>query len=135
MLVRLLVAAFLLGHGMIHASFLAPRPRQTATGPTWPFALERSWILDSFRVDRETGRLVGIALVAITIGGFGLAAVATLGVGPASLWAAAVGVGCVGSLGVLLLFFNPRLVLGVGIDLALVWTVFVLGWAPMEASA
>lgn len=134
MLVRLVVAAFLLGHAMIHAGFLAPRPPLSATGPTWPFVLERSWILDPFHVDREIGRLIGMALVAVTVAGFGLAAIATLGVGPASLWTAAVGVGSVGSLGVLLLFFNPMLVLGVGIDLTLVWTVFVLGWMPIEAT-
>jgi hypothetical protein len=134
MLVRLVVAAFLLGHAMIHAGFLAPRPPLTATGPTWPFVLEQSWILDAFHVDREIGRLIGMALVAVTVAGLGIAAIATLGVGPASLWTAAVGVGSMGSLGVLLLFFNPMLVLGVGIDLALVWTVFVLGWVPIDAT-
>jgi len=130
MLLRLLIAALLIGHAMIHTGFLAPRPPKTAGGPPWPFELDRSWILDALGLGHEIGRQVGVALVAVTLGGFALAAVAALGIGPAGLWPAAAGVGAVGSLAALLLFFHPWLVLAMAIDLALLWAVLVLGWAP-----
>jgi hypothetical protein len=132
---RLLVAAFLLGHAAIHTGFLAPRPPPTATGPTWPFVLDRSMILGSLGVDSARSQLIGMALVAITICGFALAAVAMLGMALAGLWSMAVAIGCVGSLGLLLLFFNRLLVLGVTIDLALLWAVFAMGWTPTDTTA
>jgi len=130
MLARLLIAALLLAHGAIHASFLSPRPPATAGGPSWPFEIARSWALTPLGIQRETTRLLGIALVGATIGAFGLAAVATAGLLPAGLWGPASAVGAVASLVLLVLFFNPWLVLGVVIDLGLLWAVLVAGWSP-----
>ena len=75
-------------------------------------------------------RLLGVGLVAATLGGFALAAICTLGIVPPGLWAASIVVGTVASLSLLVLFFRPWLVLGVGIDLALLWAVLVAGWLP-----
>ena len=132
MVLRSVLAALFVGHALVHAGFLAPRPAATVGGPPWPFELDRSWILESFRVDRATTRLIGLAAVAATMGGFTLSALITLGVGPAELWTAAIAVGTLGSLLALVLFFDPWLVVGVGIDLGLLWAVFVLGWTPSE---
>ena len=41
MLARLLLAAFFLGHAVIHTGFVS-RPPATAGGPAWPFTLDRS---------------------------------------------------------------------------------------------
>lgn len=130
MIPRLLLMAFVLAHAAIHAGFLAPRPPATAGGPAWPFELRRSWLLAARRLDPEVGRLIGIALVALTFCGFGLAALAAIGVGPASLWSAGIVVGAVASIAVLVLFFHPWLVLGVVIDLVLLWAAFVGHWTP-----
>jgi hypothetical protein len=92
-------------------------------------------ILGSLGVDSARSQLIGMALVAITICGFALAAVAMLGMALAGLWSMAVAIGCVGSLGLLLLFFNRLLVLGVTIDLALLWAVFAMGWTPTDTTA
>jgi hypothetical protein len=126
---RLALATFLLGHAAIHAAFLAPRPPATAGGPPWPFELERSWIMARQRFDPAVTRLIGLALVALTIGGFAMAALSVLGVAPPGLWASAA-IGAVGSIGLLILFFHPWLVLGLAIDLALLWAVLIVGWAP-----
>ena len=130
MIPRLVLAAFLLAHALIHVAFLGPRPPATAGGPPWPFELGHSWVLDPLRVRRERARLVGTALVAITLGGFALACVAALGLGRPGLWIAAVGVGSLGSLALLIAYFHPWLLLGVAIDLGLMWAVLILGWTP-----
>ena len=119
MLPRLLLAAFLLAHGAIHASFLSPRPPATAGGPQWPFELGRSWIFTPLGLQPEMTRVLGIALVAATIAAFALAALATAGVLPASVWGIASATGAVASIALLVLFFNPWLVAGVVIDLGL----------------
>jgi len=129
MLPRLLLAGFLLAHGAIHASFLSPRPPPGAGGPAWPFELARSWVLTPLGVKPGTTRLLAMALVAATIGSFALAALTTVGLTSADLWGPATAVAAVASVALLVLFFHPWLVLGVLIDLGLLWAVFS-GWSP-----
>jgi hypothetical protein len=126
----LLLAGFLLAHGAIHASFLSPRPSATAGGPRWPFELGRSWVLTPLGMQPETSRPLGTALVAATIAAFALAALAAAGVVPADLWGPASAAGAVASVVLLVLFFRPWLVLGVLIDIGLLWAVLVVGWSP-----
>jgi hypothetical protein len=129
MLTMLLLAAFLLGHGLIHASFLTPRPAPTAGAPSWPFDLERSWLLGRMNIPTPTTRALGTALVALTIAGFALAAIVALGVLD-DLWVPAVTIGALASLAVLGLFYRPWLTLGLVIDLVLLWVVLVAGFVP-----
>jgi hypothetical protein len=75
-------------------------------------------------------RVLGVGLVAVTIGGYTLAALATMGILPASTWDAAVAVGSAASLALLLLFFHPWLIVGVAIDVMLLWVALVAGWTP-----
>ncbi len=130
MLFRSVVAGFLFAHGLIHASFLAARPPATAGGPSWPFELDRSWLLSPLGMRADTTRGLGMALTAATIAGFALAALVALGILPASLWAVGIGVGAVSSLALLGLFYRPWLTLGVAIDLVLLWAAFIASWMP-----
>lgn len=130
MLPRLVLAGFLLAHAAIHAGFLSPRPPASAGGPAWPFELSHSWILTPLGVQPERARVLGMALVAATIGGFALAAIAGLGLLPAAIWPPGAAVGAIASVALLLLFFHPWLVLGLVIDLGLLWAVLVGGWTP-----
>lgn len=127
---RLLLAGFLLAHTAIHVGFISPRPPSTGRGPQWPFELSRSWALTRLGVDADLGRVLGMALVAVTLGGLALAAIAALGFLPAAVWPAAAAIGAIASIALLVLFFRPWLVLGVGIDLVLLWAVLVMRWAP-----
>jgi hypothetical protein len=129
MLIRIAIAAFLVAHGAIHAGFITSPPTQ-AGGPAWPFRLDQSWLLHGAGVDGGVARLIGLGLVAATIGGLALAGVASLGILPGSLWPIAATIGTVASLALLLLFFHPWLVVGVAIDLVLLWAVLIAGWAP-----
>ena len=130
MLPPLLLAGFLLAHGLIHTGFVSPRPPATAGGPPWPFALESSWAVTTLGLDPAVARLLGAALVVLVIGSFALAAIGSLGVLPAAVWPLATVVGALASIGLLVLFFHPWLVLGIAIDLALLWAVLVARWAP-----
>lgn len=127
---KILVALFLLAHAGIHASFISPRPAQTAGGPAWPFDLAHSWLLTPLGMAPDVTRVLGLALLAVTVGAFALAALAALGITPASLWTPATIVGAAASIGLLGAFFHPWLVLGIVIDVALVWLVSVARWQP-----
>jgi hypothetical protein len=132
---RLVLAAFLVAHGLVHLLFFSPPPPATEGGPSWPFALDRSWILTPLGLGADTTRILGIALIAVTIAGFALAAIVALGFLPSSLWVPTVVIGAVASLAVLGLFYQPWLTLGVAIDLVLLWVVLVQSWTPsMESS-
>jgi len=130
MATKWLIAAFLLAHGAIHGSFMAPRPPVTAGGPTWPFELGKSWLLGPLGLDTEATRMVGTALIALTIGAFALATLTAIGILPAGLWPAPVTIGAVASIAVLGLYFSPWFVVGLAIDLVLLWAVLIQSWAP-----
>lgn len=132
MLPRLVLTAFLLAHAAIHAGFVSPAPPATAGGPQWPFVLVRSWLVGRLGLDAAAVRLLGRALTALTLAGFALAALAALGVLPAALWAPAAISASVASLALHLACFHPWLVLGVAIDLGILWAVIVVGWTPAQ---
>jgi hypothetical protein len=127
---RLAIAAFLLAHAAIHAGFVSPRPPATAGGPPWPFDTARSWALTGVGLDAGLGRSIAVALVAVTFVAFAVAELTALGFLPTALWAAAVTLGAIASVAVLVLFFHPWLVVGVAIDVALLWAVLVQQWFP-----
>ncbi|HEY6013248.1 MAG TPA: hypothetical protein VIU37_04555 [Candidatus Limnocylindrales bacterium] len=125
-----LLAAVLIGHGVVHTMF-AISPAATSGGPEWPFDVARSWAVTGAGLDLNVVRAVGAVLIAVVVGGFALAALSTVGlVVPAGWWPAAVGGSAVVSIVVLVLFFNPQLVLGIGIDAVLLWAVATKAWVP-----
>ena len=126
----IVVAGLLLGHALIHASYLSPAPTPKPGAPAWPFRLDRSWLLGPIGIDRELSRVLGVGLVVVAIAAFALGVIGALGVGPAWLWSIGVSLGAVASLAVLVLYFHPWLVLGIAIDVVLLWAVTVAGWAP-----
>jgi hypothetical protein len=130
MAAKWLIAAFLLAHASVHGSFMAPRPPVSAGGPAWPFELGKSWLLGPLGLDAEAIRMVGLALIAVTMGAFALAALTAVGLVPAALWPATVTIGAVASIVLLGVYFSPWFVIGLAIDLALLWAVLVANWAP-----
>jgi hypothetical protein len=129
----LVVALFLVAHGLIHTAFLSPAPPAKPGGPQWPFTLARSRLLTPLGVGRGALRLLGGVLVAITIAGYLVAALAAIGIAPGAWFSGAVVAASVASAVLLLLFFHPWLVLGVVIDAVLLWAVLLNGWTPTSA--
>jgi hypothetical protein len=133
MIIRLLLAGFLLAHALIHVGFVSPKPAPMEGGPSWPFDLARSWILSPFGVDAGVLRIIGIALVAVTLATSAAGALFALGFVPAS-WAPFAVAGATASLALLLLFFHPWLILGVLVDVAILWAVLVARWDTLDVA-
>ena len=135
MLARLVVAGLLLAHAAIHVAFIAPPPAATADGPAWPFTTHDSWLFSRLGVGANEAHLVALALVAVTLAGFAFAALVAVGIAPSWLWTPAVVTGAVASLAMLIAFFHPWLVLGVAIDVVLLWASLAASWAPAAGLA
>jgi hypothetical protein len=128
---RWLLAAVLIGHGVVHVMFAVLSPAATEGGPEWPFDMAKSWAVTGAGLDLSVVRIIGVALIVVVAGGFALAALSTVGlVVPSGWWQATVGVSALASAVVLLLFFNPQLVLGLVIDAVLLWAVVTRAWTP-----
>lgn len=105
--VRVVAGILLLAHGLVHLLYLASDVRE--------FSLARSWL-----VPETARRPLGIGLIAATVAAFALLALAVWGVpGLSAAWPAVTIVASLLSALLLILFWNPWLVLGLAIDLAL----------------
>jgi hypothetical protein len=132
-----LLAAFLLGHGLVHIMFAAPPPT-AADSPAAEFAFDptRSWLVANNVLGVGTVRVIVVALVVAVVIGYGLTAMATVGIlVPAAWWSALLIVSTVGSLALIVIGRSPTLVLGVAIDVVLLWVVFAMAWSPVRAAA
>lgn len=128
---RWLLAALLIGHGVVHGMFLVPSPAASEAGTDWPFDMTRSWAITGAGLDLNVVRAVGVAMIVIVVGGFALVALSTVGiVVPPGWWQQAVAVSAVASAVLLVLFFEPQLVLGLGIDAILLAVVASGAWVP-----
>jgi hypothetical protein len=127
------LAAVIVGHGLVHALYLVPPPDPPAGrhGPRWPFDLGRSWLVALAGARR--GRRLAALLVGVIVAASILAAVATVGVLPVAWWSALVIVAAVTSLVLLVLAFEPQLILGIGIDVALFVVAVTGAWTPTVA--
>ena len=119
---RLLLAGFLIAHGLIHAVIYAiPKdPDKPA-----PFDPSHSWALAAVHVAERPARTFGVRvswLATLLFAGAGIALVVH-----SSLWRS-IAV-CAAVLGLLLkgLFFHPWLIIGVLIDIGFVWAA-TTGW-------
>lgn len=124
------LAALILGHGLVHGLYLvpAPTPAGDRPGPRWPFDLGRSWLVALAGARR--GRRVAVALLAAIVMSSILAALATVGILPAAWWSPVVVAAATSSLVLLGFAFDAQLVLGLGIDLGLLAVVLTGAWAP-----
>jgi hypothetical protein len=126
-IVTWLLAFFLAAHGLIHASFLSPKPKEHR-GPHLPFNLDSSWLFES------AGRPLGVLLVYVTAAVFLLAAASSVGLFvPGAWWQTLVKLGSASGALLLVIFFEAWLTLGVLINLGLLYAVLRLGWTIVKA--
>ena len=152
---RWVLAAVLFGHGWVHLMFLFPKPgspeigerqvqargRQVARRPgrkpsrkpttDWPFDLRTTWLAARIGSGPGTFVAVGRVLVVVTFVLSTLAALATVGIlVPAAWWQGLVVASSLASLAMLVVWFAPMLLLGILIDVALVWLAIAGPWSP-----
>jgi hypothetical protein len=129
-----LLAGLLFAHGWVHLMFVFPKPEPQAAsagGLAWPFDMSRSWLVTEVGLDVGLVRTVGIVLMLVVFMIFLVAAISGLGlVVPVDWWAGRVVGAALGSTLLLAMFFSPTLLLGFGINLALVWLVLSSAWLP-----
>jgi hypothetical protein len=132
-----LLAAFLLGHGLVHVMFVAPPPTDPASpAADFAFNASRSWIVTGNLVSLSAVQVLVTALVAVTVLGYGLAALATLGlVVPTTMWTTFLVAGTAASAALMVIGLAPALALGIAIDVALVAIVFFTTWRPAALTA
>ena len=131
---RYVLGLFLVGHGLIHFSYLTPVPPQAATGPEWPFTMSKSWLVANLVMSVDLLRPIGAVLVAVVVicmVGAGLAAAGLLV--SQDWWRPLVVTGALASVATLGIFFHPWIVIGLAIDAILLFLVLVNGWNPMES--
>jgi hypothetical protein len=131
-----LLAAVVVGHGLIHVLFVTPAPASAAQpgAAEWPFDMSRSLLATRAGTDLNLVRLVGTALVCVVALGFVLTGLSTAGILiPSGWWQGLVVVSAAASV-VLVLFFNFQLVLGLGLDVVLLWVAFAAIWTPAAAA-
>ena len=125
-----LLAALLIGHGVVHALFVVPVPAAADGGPDWPFDMAHSWAITGAGLNANMVRIIGVGLITAVVVGFSLAALSTVGILPSGWWQPSVAVSAGTSAILLVLFFEPQLALGLGIDAVLLWVVAARVWMP-----
>jgi hypothetical protein len=119
-MIRLLIAAFLVGHGLVHGiMFGLPYGAQASAG--LPYNPSRSWLLG-------TARSVGLAVALAVTLGFVVVGAAYLG--RVSWWPAATLVAAALSVGLLALYFTRWWSVGMLISVA----VAVVTWRVQQAT-
>jgi hypothetical protein len=93
--------------------------------------MSQSWAATRAGLDLGVVRVFGAVLIAITVGAFALAALAAVGIiVPSGWWQPTVALGAIASAATLVLFFDPQLVLGPGMNAVLLWVAVTRAWAP-----
>ena len=132
-----LFAAFLFGHGWVHTMYVMRQPvtqPAAAAGATeWAFPpLDRSWLLSPIGTPAAASQLLGRLLVAATVLLYTLAALATIPLlVPVTLWAALIVSGTIASAILMLVFFHRNLVIGLAIDVVMLWVAALGVWSPL----
>ena len=132
---KIIIGLFLIAHGLVHVGLaVAPDPNESESKPGAFFtAPQRSWLLPQLGLKPAAIRWIGILLVVFTTLGFVLAGLGVFGVpGLAELWRTIAVVSAVLSLLLLLLFWHPWIILGVLIDVGI---IFSLVWADWPSPA
>ncbi|MCC2631118.1 MAG: hypothetical protein K0S38_927 [Candidatus Paceibacter sp.] len=119
---KIFYGLFIIAHGLIHASYLTPKPED----PKYPFYFDRGWFGSAVG---SMATPIGKILVVLTVIIFALAGLAIIGVpGLVNITKQLLVAGSIASLLVLVLYWHPWLILGVVIDIVLLYGVLNLGW-------
>lgn len=116
---KVLLGIFLIAHGLVHLSYLMPKPDD----PNYPFDFGRGWFASfAGSLAKPVGMLLVCAVtLAFTLGGLGVLGVSALE-NLADLFLIG---GSVLSLLVLVLYWHKWLVLGIIINIAIIWGVLL----------
>lgn len=119
-----LVVGFLLVHGLLHLAVWLPHPDPRPDHPA-PFEPDHSRVLTAVHVEQQTTHQVAVVLAVATAAVYVVSGLAVwIGLPSA---AAIVALAAVIGLAMKVLYFDPWLLIGIGLD-AMVLTSAVAGW-------
>jgi len=119
---KTLIGLFLIAHGLMHASYLTPKPND----PKYPFDFTKGWLAGLIG---DASKPIGVTLAILVVGCFVLAGLGVLGVpGLVGTWKFFTLAGAILSTLLLVLFWHLWLVLGIVINLVLIFGLFVFNW-------
>jgi hypothetical protein len=128
---KIFIGLFIIAHGLVHAGLAAaPVPDDPDSNPGAFFTSpERSWLLPKLGIKPSTVQWIGIGLVAMAILGFILAGLGVFGVpGLDQIWRTTAVVSAAVSLLLLGLFWHPWLIVGVLIDIGIIFSLLWANW-------
>ena len=130
-----LLAAFLLGHGLVHIMFAVPPPGGAEASSEYPFDPARSWLVTNNLLGTGALKVIVVPLVVAVVVGYTLTALATVGIlVPAGWWSGLLIASTIGSLALMVIGLTPNLLLGIAIDLLLLCVAFASVWSPTTAA-
>lgn len=119
---KTLIGLFLIAHGLMHASYLTPKPDD----PNYPFDFTKSWFANLLG---DMSQPIGVILTILVVICFILSGLGVFGVaGLESNWKLFTIAGAVLSSLLLILFWHNWLVLGLVINAVLIYGIYVLNW-------
>lgn len=119
---KTLIGLFLIAHGLLHVSYLTPKPDD----PKYPFAFTKSWFAN---IVGDISTPIGMTLTLLVVGCFMLTGLGVLGVpGLAGVWREFAVLGALLSVLLLTLYWHPWLVLGFAINALILFGILVLNW-------
>ncbi len=131
MMWKIVLAVFLVAHGLIHLGYLTPAPAD----PKYPFSLNKSWLAAALSLDIGAAHSLGFLLGVTAVFGFTLSGLAATNlVIPQIWWLPLTVIASAASLLLLVLFWHSWLVLGIVIDVVLLVAVLGMGWQPVGMS-
>jgi hypothetical protein len=119
---KLLFGLFLIAHGLLHLSYLAPKPDD----PSYPFDFSKGWLAN---VLGEAAKPIGTILAIITATCFVLAGLGVFGFpGLESIWQQLAIGGAAASTVLLGFFWHPWLAAGMLINVVLLYGLIEQNW-------
>lgn len=119
-----LLGLFFIAHGLIHGSYLT----KTIDDPNYPFDFSKGWLYHLMGSGAAVP--IGMTLSVITLCAFCVAGLGVFGTpGLAAIIRPTVAIGSLSSLLLLVLFWHKWLILGIVINLVLLYGAFMLKWS------
>ena len=127
---KTIVAIFLILHGLVHA-ILAMVPNPDSADPVFATFFSRSWLLSGLGLSESAAKPMAIILAAMATIGFIAAGLGLLDIlVPFDWWRTLAIASAVVSLLLLLLFWHPYVIVGVVIDVVILFGLIFTDWTP-----